>query len=229
MADAELRQSLTDLGWSNDAVNLVIQRAALQRRVTLAQKVEQQIIPLVAQGSITSDAGLQQLEAAGVQPWHAELDITLATTKATIHAAKLEAALEERELRQTQRNLTRAAIAEFQSGTIDGAALTAQLVLIGLPASLIASIVSVQEATRVGRARSVYGKLLSPADAKLLTERVAAIAQQYKDTLISAAVAEAQLKQLGVDAADITALIARWAASLKKKPGSAVLLPPVGQ
>jgi hypothetical protein len=225
MADDELTQSLQNLGWSNTAINLVVQRAALQRRVTLAAKVEAQIIPLVRNGLITPSAGSQQLEAAGVQPWYADLEMTLATTQAEIHAAVLAEKEAEREARQTQRNLTRSAIAEFRAGRINAAGLTAALAALGLTPSLITSIVTVEEAAQVGRMRHVFGQLLSPDDARLLQERVAAIEAQYKAGLINEAAAAGQLQTLGLDSSEINGLIARWATAVKKAGGGPSLVP----
>jgi len=225
VADAELTDSLADLGWSNDAINFVLQRCALARRVTLAQKVQEQVVPLVAQGSITPEEGSQQLEAAGIQPWYADLEITLATTKAEIHAAKLEAAAEAKAARETQRNLTRAAIANFQAGTIDAAGLTAALVALGLVPSLITSIVTVQTDLQTGKMKRVFGQLVNPNAARVLTERVAAVEAQLKAQLIPEAVAQAQLVALGLKNNDVNALIARWSAEKPKTLGPDVLVP----
>jgi hypothetical protein len=227
VADDELKSTLEGLSWSNDAINLVIQRAALQRRVTLASKVESGVVPLVANGGMTSEQGLQQLEAAGIQDWYANLEITLATTKAEITAVKKAAAAEAKLELARQRNLTRAAIAEFQRGVLDEGGLTAALTALGLDPTLIASVVAVQDATRTGKLKLLYGQLLLPADAKLLMERVAAIEQQYKYLLITEDSAKAQLTTLGVDDHDANALIARWAALIKASTGAPVLLSPI--
>lgn len=226
MPDAELNDILDSVGWSPDAKKFVIDRAALARRVTLAGKVEAQIIPLVAQGLISPDVGTQQMEAAGVQKWYTDLEVTLATTKATLHAAKLEATAEHKAELERQRNLTRAAVAEYHSGRVDTVGLTAALAALGLDASLVASIVAVNEAMRAGRLKLVYGQLLAPEDAAVLKERIATIEQQTKDQLIHLDSARAQLTALKVPPLETDALIARWAATLKKTPGASVLVNP---
>jgi hypothetical protein len=226
MPDSELDDILNSVGWSDTAKQFVRSRALLQRRMTLAAEAEKYIVAEVASGGMTSDVGLQQLEAAGVEPWYAQLQITLAETKASIHALKVAEAEARRTLLAEQRNLTKAAVAEFQRGVFNLAGLTAALAAIGLDPTLIASIVAVQDATRTGRLRLLYGQLLSPQDARLLEERVAAVGQQTKDQLITLDQALAQLTQLGVDQLDAHALIARWAAALKKSAGSAQLITP---
>jgi hypothetical protein len=224
MPDHELSEILDGVGWSAQAKKYVIDRAALARRVTLAQKVESQIIPLVAAGAITPEQGEQHMEAAGIQPWYADLEITLATTKATIAEAKREAAAEHKAEIARQRNLTRAAVAEYKTGRINTAALTAALVALGLEPTLVASIVAVEEAAATGKLKLTYGRLLLPADAELLKEQVAAIEQQVKDRLVTLETARQLLQAAQIPAKDRDALIARWAASLKKSPGPAELL-----
>jgi hypothetical protein len=110
--------------------------------------------------------------------------------------------------------LTKAAVAEFQRGVLDQAGLTAALALAGLDPLLIASIVAVQDATRAGRLKLVFGQLLSPEDAKVLTDRVAAIEGQFKKQLLTLDQVHAQLGALNVDQNEANALIARWSAAL---------------
>jgi hypothetical protein len=214
LGDDELTQILGDIGWSSAAISYVKSKVLLQRRITLASEVEKQVIPLIANGNITADQGLQQLEAAGVQDWYAQLVVTLATTKAEIHAAKLEAAAEAKLELQRQRNLTRAAIAEYQRGVLDSAGLTAALVALGLDPTLVASVVLVQDSTRTGKLRLKFGQLLLPQDAKILGDRVSAIEDQFKKELLTLDQARAQLDGLNIDAPERDALLAQWAAML---------------
>lgn len=227
MPDQELDQILNSLGWSDDAKKFVHERAALARRVILAQKVEQQIVPLVAQGLITPQQGTAQMEAAGIQQWYTDLEITLATTKAELHAAKLEAAAEEKARLATLRNLTAAAVAEYQAGRIPLTALSAELTVLGLQPSQVASITAVQEAHTHGRTKLVYGQVLGPEDAAVLKERVAAIEQQFKDNFLTLEQGHEQLAQIKVPKLEADALLARWAGTMKKTPGSAVLVNPL--
>lgn len=227
MGDREFAQILGDAGWSSAAIQLIKSKVLLQRRVTLGSEVEKQVIPLVANGNITPDQGLQQLEAAGVQDWYAQLVITLATTKAEIHAAKLEAAAERKLELSRQRNLTRAAVAEFQRGVIDEAGLAAALAAIGLDPTLVASVVAVQDATRTGRLRLIFGQLLLPEDAKVLSDRVAAIEGQFKKQLLTLDQARSQLQGLSVNGPELDALLARWAAALTAASKYAYLVDPL--
>lgn len=227
IGDDEMHQIVIDAGWSDAAWQLVKQKILIERRMTLASEVEKQVIPLVANGNITADAGLQQLEAAGVQDWYAQLVITLATTKAEIHAAKLEAAAEAKLERERQVNLTRAATSEYQRGVLDLPALGASLLAIGLDPTLAASITAVQDATRAGKLRFMFGQFLTPEDAKVLSDRVAAIEGQFKKQLLSRDAAAAQLSGLNLPDDQVAALLARWAAALVATGKYSYLLSPL--
>ena len=227
VGDQEMTQILGDAGWSSAAIQLVKSKILLQRRVTLASEIEKQVGPLVQNGNISPDQGLQQLEAAGVQDWYAQLVIGLATVRAEIAAAKLEAREEAKLELSRQRNLTRAAVAEFQRGVIDSAGLTATLALIGLDPTLVTSIVAVQDATRTGRMRLLYGQLLNPEDAKVLSDRVSAIEGQFKKQLLTLDQTRAQLDALNVDGPERDALLARWAAAITAVSKNAYLVNPL--
>lgn len=226
VADDELQSSLESIGWSPDAIQLVKQRALIARRVVLAKEVEAAVTAEVKQGYMDGPTGEQQLEAAGVQPWLAQLKITLAETQATLHAARAAATEAARETVREQRNLTKAAIAEYQRGVLDEVALAAALAAIGLNPSLVASIVAVQEAARTGKSRFVYGQLLSADDAKLLTEKVQAIADQVKKQLITVDQARNTLQAYGIEQSHVEALLARWVAMIGKATTTGILLTP---
>jgi hypothetical protein len=227
VSDTELTEILDSVGWSQEAQKLATNRAMLQRRVLLAKEVESQIVSLVAAGSVAPAVGEQQLEAAGVQSWLADLKITLATTRADI--AKLKAA-ERAEAKlevSRQRGETRALISSYQSGAIDDAALAAGLVLAQVDPTIASTIVAVQSAIRAGRMRIVYGQLLNPEDAKVLTDRVAAIESQLKKQLITTDTARVQLNALSVDAKQAAALLAKWASLIAKATTTGELISPV--
>lgn len=130
MGEDELTQIMTNVGYGKPAQLLVQQHALIMRREQIVTEAESQIVFMVAAGVMTPDDGLHQLETAGVQPWRAQLKITLATTRADVHAAKLAATAEKKAELARQKNLMRIAIAEYQQGNIDEAGLTAALLAI---------------------------------------------------------------------------------------------------
>jgi hypothetical protein len=213
VSDTELNQILTSQGWSDDAVTMATNRALIMRRVKLATEVSSQVVSEVAAGLLTAEQGLQALEAAGVVDWQAQLKITLATTKAELQAARKAASAEAKLELTRQRNLTRAAVAEFERGAINAEALTAALAVLGLDPTLIASVVAVETAKQAGKLKFVYGQFLTPQNAKVLTEKVAAYEAQFKAAQIDLATVTNALASLNIPDAQAKALIADWAAS----------------
>jgi hypothetical protein len=213
VSDSELNQILTSQGWSDDAVTMATNRALIMRRVKLATEVSSQVVSLVTAGLLTPDEGLQQLEAAGVVDWQANLKITLATTKAELQQARQSAAAAAKLELTRQRNLTRAAIAEYERGAIDDAGLTVALAALGLDPTLVASVLAVETAKRAGKLKFVYGQFLTPENAKVLTEKVAAYEAQFKASQIDLATVTNALASLNIPDAQAKALIADWSAS----------------
>jgi hypothetical protein len=188
-------------------------RALIMRRVRLATEVSSQVVSLATAGLLTPEEGLQQLEAAGVVDWQAQLKITLATTKADLQQARKTAAAAAKLELTRQRNLTRAAVAEYERGVIDAAGLTAALAALGLDPTLIASVVAVESAKLAGKLKFVYGQFLTPENAKVLTERVAAYEAQFKSAQIDLTTITNTLASLNIPDAQAKALIADWSAS----------------
>lgn len=213
VGDSELNQILTSQGWSDDAITLATNRALIMRRMRLANEVSSQVVSLVTAGLLTPEEGLQQLEAAGIVDWQANLKVTLATTKAELQQARKSAAAEARLELTRQRNLTRAAVAEYERGAIDDTGLTAALAALGLDPTLIASVVAVETAKRAGKLKFIFGQFLTPQAAKVLTEQVAAYEAQFKASLITLAQVTAALSGLKVPDAQAQALISDWSAS----------------
>jgi hypothetical protein len=226
MSDQEFNQVLDGLGWSDTAKQFEISRAQLQRRVNLAKAVEAQIVALVAAGSISPEVGQSQLESAGVVQWKADLEITLATTRADIHAAKLAATAEHKLELARQRAASTAAVSEYHAGRLDSAGLAAALLAAGVDPLVATLTGAAQEAIRAGRLRLVYGQLLAPEPAKVLSDQVAAIESQLKKQLIDLAQAGAQLNTLNLPEPERNALLARWEAMLVKPSTTGQLVSP---
>jgi hypothetical protein len=118
---------------------------------------------------------------------------------------------------QRARAGARTAIVEFRTGNIDSTGLSAALLASQVDPLIATLTVATESAIQQGRLKLVYGQLLDPKAAKILTDQVAAIEAQFKKQLIDDATVVAQLKALNVDQGEATALIARWAAE-KVKP-----------
>lgn len=212
VGDDELDSIFADAGWGKEASALAKKRALIARRVTLAKEVETQVGQLVAVGAMTPDEGTHQLTAAGLQPWQVNLKIELATTKAAVARAKATATAEKKLELKRQSKSAELAVANFRSGITDAAGLAAELFAAGIDPAIVATTVAAQEAIRAGRLKLVYGQLLSPQKAKILTEQVAAVESQLKKQLISDQQALSNLEVLNVDALERQALLSRWMA-----------------
>lgn len=158
VSDAELDQVFDALGWSNEARQLAKSRAILARRETLGKEVETQVKSLVSAGLMDGQTGLQNLEAAGVQPWKAELVVTLAETVATVRAAKAELKAEQAIAIKEQRNIARTLLLQFEQGIIDLAALAAGLIAAGVDPTLVTTMTSLAETQRNGPRSMAVGQ-----------------------------------------------------------------------
>jgi hypothetical protein len=136
-------------------------------------------------------------------------------------AAVVEARAEEKAAAQKLSAAVRAALAEYDTGVIDDAALALALAAAGLPPDLVAYAVLIAQARRRGKLVRVYGLLEEPAAAEELRRKVAAIGEQTVRKLITPADAIAQLAQLGIAGSIREALASKWAAQ-----GPKLLLPP---
>jgi len=226
ISDQELSDALTQFNFSTQAKQYVTAHVLILRREALASEAEKTIVPLVANGNITPQQGLANLQAAGIQPWYATLQIDLATTRATIHGIHLQAEAARKLALAREHEAQRAAVEQFEVGNLNAAGLSAALLVAGIDPLIASMVVSVEAAKQQGRMQVVFNQLLPPLQAKVLREQVAAIEQQTKDQLITLAQAAAQLGALGLDPAEVEALVARWAAMLKKTPGAAVYQTP---
>jgi hypothetical protein len=225
VSDEELQQILSNAGWSPEAINYATQKALLNRRIKLAAQTESHIVPEVVAGLLTAEQGLNALEAAGVQSWYAQLKITLAQTRAQLNLNRKELAAEAKLANQRNRAAVKTAIADFRNGNINAAALEAALLAANQDPLISTLTVATEQAIEQGRLKCVYGQLLTPEAAKVLSDQVAALASQATHSLIDPTNAQAQLQALHVPQAEVTALIARWFASEVKDAVPETLLP----
>lgn len=225
VSDEEFQQVLTNAGWSTEAINFATQKALLQRRIRLAAQTESYIVPEVVAGLLTAEEGLNALEASGVQPWYAQLKITLAQTRAQLNLNKKELAAEAKLANQRNRAGVKAAIADFRNGNINSVALEAALLAANQDPLITTLTVATETAIQQGKLKFVYEQLLTPEAAKVLSDQVAALAAQATHLLIDPTTAQAQLQALHVPQPEVTALIARWFASQTKPTEPEQLLP----
>jgi hypothetical protein len=161
---------------------------------------------------LTAPEGFNALTAAGIQDWEANLKVTLAETRASLNLNKKTLAAEAKLAHERARSGARTAIVEFRTGNLDTAGLGAALLASQVDPLIATLTVATESAIQQGKLKLVFGQLLDPKAAKVLTDQVAALEAQYKKQLIDDATIVAQLKSLNVDQGEAAALIAHWAA-----------------
>jgi hypothetical protein len=114
---------------------------------------------------------------------------------------------------QQTRAAVNAAVANFKNGTIDAAELLAALLAANVDPVVAGLVVDLNVARQAGALTYIYGLELARKPALLLRERVAAIGNQAKATLITSDQALAALAALGIPAANAQALVAGWVAT----------------
>lgn len=228
----ELDQVLDEAKYGQEAKLLTHKSVLLAQRESIAAATERDVISELEGGEIDAATASGQMSAAGIQDWRVQLTVSLGAAKAALKEALREQAEGRKLAKQTQLATNKALQAQFDDGVLDAPALTAGLTtalaayitdLTGFGATpaeilmeeklgtaLIAAQVSQAEATRLGRPRLVYRKLLDPAAAQLLTARVEALKEAVIRTDLTPDDALTQLIDLGIDQAEALALSNRW-------------------
>jgi hypothetical protein len=221
LTDAELDRGLTTLEFSDDARSLVHLTVATRKLQQLNELYRKSVSDAYRFGQITDAEYVPQLEAIGIAEADANAHYAIDSILKRGRAAVVEARAEEKAAAQKLSAAVRAALAEYDTGVIDDAALALALAAAGLPPDLVAYAVLIAQARRRGKLVRVYGLLEEPAAAEELRRKVAAIGEQTVRKLITPADAIAQLAQLGIAGSIREALASKWAAQ-----GPKLLLPP---
>jgi hypothetical protein len=119
--------------------------------------------------------------------------------------------------RVTAAEARRAAMKRFTSGGSTAVELTAELIATGLTAIQTAAWLELAQLQKAGGLRWLYGRQLSPGDATLLRQRVAALTDQFKRLQITEQQYHDQLAQLGLGPQWVEALEATAAAAITPK------------
>lgn len=231
-AQSDLTAAQQEAQFGQEATVLSNKIALLAQSEALAAMVEREAIAELEAGYITAGQAQALMEAAGLQAWKVNADVTLAQTKAVLKAvAKFES--EERTFaRRTMQFTWKSILAQYNDNSIDAATLTTglttalagyleQLSTMGEPAAdisietqlgaaMITAMVTQATATRQGRPRLVYGVLLDPVKAQLLVDQVGGLKEMVEMLDMTPQVAQQQLQSLGIDATTAAALTQAW-------------------
>jgi len=224
LSDQDFTDQMDLAETDTDRDSITLYRARIEKRLALIKELESAYSTQFKGHLIDQATYLSLLQGLGLQP--DRVNALMAVSEAQANAAlerQLEAA--ERQLeRQTTSDERKAALRNFKNGVIDAAGLSAALILTGLSSTQAAAWVDLAVLEQAGASRFLYGQLLSPSDAKLLSERVTAIGTQVTKGLLDLDDAARQLGDLNVDAPDANALLAKWAAAKAAANAHGVIL-----
>lgn len=236
--ESALESELTELKWGKKARAIVKKRGALVRQIDLINETVKQYEPEVQDGIVTGEQYRQALLTAGAESWFADLKVTMAVAKATIKETVKAQAVAHKDANEIFTATVRAAKDSYVKAEIDLPALTALLTAarekyledLGAAGVGTASLAPEEAisgewvAAAVAEAQSrahftrqfVYGLTLPHAQAQLLRAQVAALEQQFKDTLVNLDQFRQKLSDLGIPSDYQDAIVAKLAASSTK-------------
>jgi len=218
LTPAEVDSNLTDLNFSDQAKHWVQLTIATRKLEQLAELYRKSISEDYKYGLITDAQYVPSLEAIGIAQADADAHYAVDSAVKLGREAAIAAREAAREAAAVTRAASRAALLNYQVGNFDAAALAAALAVAGVPIAIIPYAVDVAVLRKQASQRMVYGKLVAPADAVLLRERVAAIKEQVIKKVLDIPTARAQLEAFGIPPTNAQDLVAAWAAQALKTP-----------
>lgn len=227
LADQDLQSQLDGIENVVDRDQLAISNAKWKKLIAITKQLENEYSTLYIGGVIDDATFRSDLTAIGLQQ-------DVASAVAAVAEAKANAALVKRNIaearalgRATQAEERRAAMKSFVTGQITVAALTAELLAAGLTPIQTAAWVELAQLQKGGGLKWLYGRQLSPGDATLLRQRVAALTDQRKRLQIDDPTYHQQLVALGIPDVWVNALRAAADAMITPKT-SAFAIPVQG-
>ena len=208
LSDQDLINQLETLQGTTDYQTLILSRVRWEMLMRTTKELEASYLPMVQSGAISVAQYQAQLSGIGLQPVAVNALVAAAENRLAATSFRQQAAAERALERATASVERRAAVTNFASGQIDSAALSLALIATGLSAAQAAAWTDLAILRQGGSARLTFGKLLQPAAAQLLRERVTALTAQRRKNLIDNASYTSQLQNLGIPENWINALLA---------------------
>jgi hypothetical protein len=214
--DNDLISQLNSSQHNTDREVLILNTAKWRKLIKHTTDLETEYSTMFLGGLIDDGTYRGFLSGIGLQP--DTVDVVAAKSEAranaTLHRKELAqaAALQ----RATATEERRAAMTAFAAGKFNLGELAAALIATGLTATQAAAWTVQAQNQALGRQRFVFGLQMSPTDATLLQDRVAALETQRKKNLISAEQFVQALKNLKIPETYVDALAARTEAAAFK-------------
>jgi hypothetical protein len=217
LSDSDLKNQLEGIEHNNNREDLAVTAARWRKTIKITADLEQEYSTLYIGGLITDAELHQNLTGIGLQDDYANAVAAKAEARANANLQK-QTMQEARALaRVTAAEARRAAMKRFTSGGSTAVELTAELIATGLTAIQTAAWLELAQLQKAGGLRWLYGRQLSPGDATLLRQRVAALTDQFKRLQIDQQQYHDQLAQLGLGPQWVEALEATAAAAITPK------------
>ena len=217
LADQDLTNAVVAAEQNTDLAGLVLSRARLQKLIAETKGLETEYTSLFVGGLIDDVTYRQNLAALGLQPDTVNMIAGRAEARANVTLHRRELADAARQARTTQKEIDQAALRNFADGNIDAAALAAALIASGVIPTQAAALVDLAVLRKAGSLRWIYGLQLSPREATLLRDRVAALTDQRKRLQITDLEYVSQLQALGIPPKYVNALQAAADALISPK------------
>jgi len=224
LADADVTGQIDSAENNFNRDDLILRKLHLDEQVALAKALETEYTTMYKVGLLTSDVYANNLAGIGLQQWKIDAlkGVADASKAATLQRQMLAA---ERALeRATQAKERTVAMKSYADGLLPAPALLAALLATGLTAEQAGAWTALAALQQQGSTRWKYGLQLTPTQAQILTERVTALTNQLKASLITDAQFVAQAQTLGLPAVWINALQAN-AHATATTPKQATLFP----
>jgi len=225
LTDGQLTNNIDSTRHTNDIDQLMLLRAQVLKVVKFTREYVTAYTDLIIGGLIDLQTFQSDLQLLGYQQDAINARSSVVEARMAASAHKYVLAAERRLQAQTIAAARRAALENYKSGTIDLAAYTAALIATNMTAAQAAAFADLAYLQKQGNTRFLYGLQIKPDAAQLLRERVAALTDQRKKSLIDDVQFLAALTQLGIPSDVQNALLA--AAAAQTTPKTAVTWVPV--
>lgn len=211
--DAAVSSQVSAANSNTDETSLILSRIHLEILIQEAKDLESEYSTLYQVGLLDDVTFRGYLGGIGLQQWKINTVAGKAEARANAMLQRKTIASAAALARTTAAEERKTAMKNYSTGVFDAAALLAALVVTGLTPIQAAAWVDLAALQKKGNLRWVHGLTLNPNDAKLLSERVAALSAQRSHGLITDAQLVAQLSALTIPKDEINAIVAKADAS----------------
>lgn len=216
LTDAELDAALHELEFSDEAAHWVRKTITTRKLEQLTELYRKSVSVAYEFGTVTDADYVAELEAIGINQADAQAHYSIDSAKKHGKEARAAAAAAVREQHFIDRAAWAAARAEFHGGILDTITLAARFAAANMPAAAIPFAVELETLRVKSNKHYVYGAFVTPSQAILLREQVAALKEQRIKGLIDDSTALAQLASFNVPDKNAADLVAEWAAQADK-------------